>query len=154
MTCEPSSSTLRVEENTYYKVHAAPIREDDGPPQHLIVTVRDITDDVLQNQKLVAIHNAGVELSDLTPEEVFEMEVDERIELLKENILRNTKDLLSFDVVEIRLLEQKTGSLVPLLAAGMTDDAMDRALFASPQNNGRDWICRSYRQELSMRGYQ
>ena len=64
------------------------------------------------------------------------MEVDERIELLKENILRNTKDLLSFDVVEIRLLEQKTGSLVPLLAAGMTDDAVDRALFASPQNNG------------------
>ena len=135
-TCEPSSSTLRVEDNSYYKVHAAPIREDDSPPQSLIVTVRDITEDVTQNQKLVAIHNAGIELTDLTPEEVFEMEVDERIELLKENILRNTKDLLSFDVVEIRLLEQKTGSLVPLLAAGMTDDAVDRALFASPQNNG------------------
>ncbi len=136
VTCEPSSSTLRVGDHQYYKVHAAPVREPGQPIQHLIVTVRDITEDVAQNQKLVAIHNAGLELTDLTPEEVFEMEIDERIELLKENILRNTMDLLSFDVVEIRLLEQKTNSLVPLLAAGMTDDAVDRALFASPQNNG------------------
>ena len=136
VTGEASSSTLRVTDSVYYKVHAAPIREDDNPPQHLIVTVRDITEDVVQNQKLVAIHNAGIELADLTPDEVFDMEVDERIELLKENILCNTKDLLNFDVVEIRLLEQKTGSLVPLLAAGMTEDAVERALFASPQNNG------------------
>ena len=136
VTCEASSSTLRVQDNLYYKVHAAPIREADGPPQHLIVTVRDITEDVLQNQKLEAIHKAGTELTDLTPEEVFEMEVDERIELLKENILRNTKDLLSFDVVEIRLLDPRTGELASLLASGMQDVAADRVLYASPQNNG------------------
>ena len=48
-----------------------------------------------------------------------EMSIDERIELLKSNILHYTKDLLHFDVVEIRLLDQKTNQLEPLLAVGM-----------------------------------
>ncbi len=35
------------------------------------------------------------------------MSVEERIELLKSNILHYTKDLLHFDVVEIRLLDRQ-----------------------------------------------
>ena len=64
---------------------------------------------MLQQQKLAAIHQAGVELADLTPDELSHMTVEERIELLKSNILHFTKDLLNFDVVEIRLLDAKTG---------------------------------------------
>lgn len=135
-TCEPSSSTLRVSENRYYQTHAAPVRDTEGPAQHLIVTVRDVTDEVLQQQKLAAIHKAGIELSDLTPDEIFQMQVDERIELLKSNILHHTQDLLNFDVVEIRLLDEKTGELVPLLSVGIDEEAARRPLFARPQNNG------------------
>jgi CheY-like chemotaxis protein len=91
---------------------------------------------MLQQQKLAAIHKAGIELSDLTPDEVFQMEVDDRIELLKSNILHYTQDLLHFDVVEIRLLDEKTGELVPLLSVGIDDEAARRPLFARPQNNG------------------
>ena len=68
----------------------------DGPPQHLIVTVRDVTNEVLQQQKLAAIHQAGIELADLTPDELAHMTVEERIELLKSNILHYTQDLLQF----------------------------------------------------------
>ncbi len=50
-----------------------------------------------------------MELADLTPDEVFHMPVEDRIELLKSNILHFTKDLLHFDVVEIRLLDQQDG---------------------------------------------
>ena len=107
-TGQGTSSTLRSQENRYFHVHAAPVREVDGPPRHLIVTVRDVTHEVQQQQKLAAIHQAGMELADLTPEEVFHMPVQDRIELLKSNILHFTKDLLHFDVVEIRLLDQKT----------------------------------------------
>jgi len=63
-----SSSTLRSEDNRYFQVHAAPVREDNGPPRHLIVTVRDVTREVQQQQKLAAIHEAGMELADLTPD--------------------------------------------------------------------------------------
>ncbi|HTQ40918.1 MAG TPA: response regulator, partial [Pirellulales bacterium] len=44
--------------------------------------------------------------------------------------------LLHFDVVEIRLLDQKTNRLEPLLAVGMEPEAEQRVLYALPQNNG------------------
>ena len=135
-TGEASSSTLRSSDNLYFQVHAAPVIEDEGPPQNLIVTVRDVTSEMLQQQKLAAIHKAGIDLADLTPEEVFDMQVQDRIELLKSNIVHYTKDLLHFDVIEIRLLDQKTGKLEPLLMVGLDDDAANRPLYAQPQNNG------------------
>ncbi len=133
---KPSGSTLRSGENHYFQVHAAPVHEDDAPPSNLIVTVRDVTAEMLQQQKLAAIHKAGVELSNLTAEEVFQMEVEDRIDLLKSNILHYTQDLLNFDVVEIRLLDQASGQLTPLLAVGLDQSAADRELFARPQHNG------------------
>jgi PAS domain S-box-containing protein len=133
---KPSSSTLRAGENHYYQVHAAPVRDADERPTNLIVTVRDVTTEMLQQQKLAAIHKAGVELSNLTAEEVFQMEVEARIDLLKSNILHYTQDLLNFDVVEIRLLDQASGQLTPLLAEGLDQSAIERELFARPQHNG------------------
>lgn len=135
-TGTPSSSTLRSSDNHYYRVHAAPVVEGNAAPKNLIVTIRDVTGEVLQQQKLAAIHQAGVELADLTPEELKRMTVEERIELLKSNILHYTQDLLNFNVVEIRLLESETGKLLPLLAEGIIPEAAERALFAQPQNNG------------------
>ena len=132
----PSSSTLRAGENHYYQIHAAPVFEGREDPQHLIVTVRDVTHEMLQQQKLAAIHKAGMELSDLKPEELLDMSMEERIELLKSNILHHTQDLLHFDVVEIRLLDAGTGKLEPLLAVGMEAEAANRLLYALPQNNG------------------
>ncbi len=131
-----SSSNLRSSDNKFYQMHAVPVREEGSQPRHLIVTVRDVTGEMLQQQKLAAIHQAGMELADLTPEELFHMSVQERIELLKANILHHTQDLLNFDVVEIRLLDTKTGRLEPLLSLGMEDEAADRILYAQPQNNG------------------
>jgi GAF domain-containing protein len=130
-----SSSTLRCSENRYLHVHSAPV-SDPGQLQHLIVTVRDVTREVLQQQKLAAIHQAGIELADLKPDEVADMTVDERIELLKSNILHYTKDLLHFDVVEIRMLDQKTNRLEPLLAVGIEPEAASRVLYAATKNNG------------------
>jgi len=135
-TGRSSTSTLRSGDNRYFQVHAAPVFEGDHAPQHLIVTVRDVTTEMLQQQKLAAIHQAGVELADLMPEELSVMSVEERIELLKKNILHFTKDLLHFDVVEIRLLDGRSGKLEPLLAVGIIPEAAGRDLFARPQNNG------------------
>ena len=135
-TGQSTSSTLRGEENRYFHVHAAPLREVGSSPKHLVVTVHDVTVEMHQQQKLAAIHQAGQELADLTPEELFQMAVEDRIELLKSNILHYTKDLLHFDVVRVRLLDQKTGRLEPLLSSGMEPEAAARVLYAQPQTNG------------------
>ena len=135
-TGQSTSSTLRSQDGQFFQVHAAPVIELEGPARHLIITVRDVTHEVQQQQKLAAIHQAGMELADLTPEEVFHMPVKDRIELLKSNIIHFTKDLLHFEVAEIRLLDQKTNRLEPLLCVGMAPEAVCRVLQALPQNNG------------------
>jgi CheY-like chemotaxis protein/GAF domain-containing protein len=134
---EVAKSTLRVGEKSYFEVHAKPVFEnDDGVASFLIVIVRDISAEVLQRQKLNAIYQAGLELGDLAPQEILEMSVDDRVEILKSKILHFTKDLLEFETVEIRLVDKRTRQLEPLLAVGMEPIAADRKLFAEPQGNG------------------
>ncbi len=129
-------STLRSVDHRYFHVHAAPVRDADEPVNHLVVTVRDVTLEMLQQQKLAALHQAGMELAGLTPDELLQMAVEERIELLKSNILRLAKDLLNFDVVHVRLLDPRTSRLETLLQTGMVSEAEGRVLYAKPQGNG------------------
>ncbi|TWT90720.1 Polar-differentiation response regulator DivK [Pseudobythopirellula maris] len=136
-TGKPATTTLRCEEGRYFMVSAAPLPNFDGSPaEQLVVTLRDVTDEQQQQQKLAAIHQAGIELADLTPEEVASMGFEERIELLKSNILHYTQDVLQFDVVEIRMLDQNTGVLDPLLAVGIKPEAERRTLRSETSGNG------------------
>lgn len=131
----PSSSTLRSSDSRYLQVHAAPDCEPSAP-RHLIVTIRDVTDEWLQRQKLEAIHKAGADIADLSPDEIGKMSVEDRIELVKSNILHYTQDLLRFDVIEIRILDRDTCELKPLLSFGMDAEAATRPLFARLEQNG------------------
>ena len=104
--------------------------------QGSVVVVRDVSQTILEQQKRAAIHQAGQTLADLTPTELADMTVQERIELLKSNIIYYSKDLLKFDVLEIRLLDKQTSRLEPLLAEGMQPEAESRVLYAREENNG------------------
>ena len=136
-TNRASASTLRCDDNRYFRIHVAPITEvgQEGP-QNLVVTVHNISDEILQQQKLAAIHQAGVELADLTTDEVANLTVEERIELLKSNIIQCTQDVLQLDVIEIRMLDQHTSELVPIMSLGMHPEAEDRKLYSATENNG------------------
>ncbi len=122
--------------NRYLELHVTPIQEPSGRVNQLISLGRDVTAEVQQQQKLDAIHQAGRELAALAPEELADMGVEERIELLKHNIRKFTHDLLHYDVIEIRLLDRQTGKLEPLLQEGMTATAAARPLYASVEGNG------------------
>lgn len=130
-------STLRLGEKTYYQVQANPVTCSGEPiPNYLVVSVRDISAEILQQQKLNAIYQAGLELGDLAPQELADMTVQDRVELLKSRIVHYTKDLLEFETVEIRLLDRATQRLEPLLTVGMVPEAENRELYARPQGNG------------------
>ncbi|MCH8839107.1 MAG: response regulator [Planctomycetes bacterium] len=136
-THKASVSTIRCADNRYFRIHAAPIIDvEQESPQHLVVTVHDVSEEILQQQKLAVIHQAGIELADLTTDEVDSLAAEERIELLKLNILQCTQDVLQLDVVEIRMLDLETGELQPLLSVGMSESAAQRQLFAKPEGNG------------------
>jgi CheY-like chemotaxis protein/PAS domain-containing protein len=131
-----SSARLTLPGDRYLDLRVTPLIDESGQVHQLIVLCRDITAEVQQQQKLDALHQAGRELASLHADQVEEVSAEERVEVLKHNIRRLTHDLLHYDVIEIRLLDPKTGELRPLLAEGMTPDAASRVLFARPEGNG------------------
>ena len=135
-TGSASNSTLQTEDNRYFQVHVAPLTNVATDNAALVATVSEVTSEILQQQKLAAIHQAGRQLTDLKPDEIFAMDTQARIDLLKDNIRHYTADLLNVDVIEIRLLEQSSGNLMPLLSVGINQEAADRQLYARPQGNG------------------
>ena len=132
----PASTALRIGANRYLRVTVTPVFDVSNCLTHLIALTRDITDETQQQLKVNAIHKAGDELADLTPEELAELGVEERTDLLKYNITRHMKDLLGLDFIEIRLLDRPTGRLIPLLTEGMTPIAANRELFSRKDHNG------------------
>lgn len=136
-TGQTARSVVRVGEKTYFEVLAEPINQTESEvPELLVAIVREVSTEVLQRQKLNAIHQAGLELGDLSAEELLEMSVEDRVELLKSKILHYTQDVLQFDTVEIRLVDKSTRQLETLLAVGMEPDAAARELKAEPYGNG------------------
>ncbi len=131
-----NSSSLKCDTRTYYRLRVAPVSVDGLEPSHNLIIVSDASEEVLHVQKLEAIHNAGSELADLTPEEVCRMNIEERIDLLKANILYYTQDLLGYDVVEIRLIDRKTNRCETLLSEGIDSKESKLPLFAEAQGNG------------------
>ncbi|WP_417381133.1 response regulator [Gimesia sp.] len=134
-----AKSGLRVGDKSYFDVEVMPVLmapDSQEEPAYLVASVRDISEEVLQRQKLNAIYQAGLELGDLSPEEIFEMTTEDRIELLKAKILHYTQDLLEFETVEIRLLDKASNRLDVLLAVGMEQVATNRTLYADPEANG------------------
>ncbi len=154
-----ATATVRTNDNRYFDVAASAafvVSEAPGASRS-VITVRDVTHAILEQQKRAAIHAAGQNLADLSPTELADMTVDERIELLKSNIIYYSKDLLQFDVVEIRLLDRQTGKLEPLLAEGMQPEAESRTLYAKPDGNGvtgyvaatgRSYLCDDTTQDI------
>ena len=134
----PAAAILKTDGNRFFAIHSsgAFAPTDLSAGSHTVVTVRDVTLTILEQQKRAAIHAAGQTLADLSPAELADMTINERIELLKSNIIHYSKDLLQFDVLEIRLLDRQTGRLEPLLAEGMQPEAEVRILYARPENNG------------------
>jgi CheY-like chemotaxis protein/GAF domain-containing protein len=130
------SFRVRLPDSRTIDLIITPLRGADDTAGQSVALGRDVTEEVSQQQKLNALHQAGRELAPLEPGELSEMPPEERVELLKLNIRRLTHDLLHYDVLEIRLLEPMTCRLEPLLQEGMTDLARQRVLYARPECNG------------------
>src|SRR5437588_345738 len=92
-----ATTRLHCRNNHYLELHITPILEPDGKVSQLIGLGREVTAEVQQAQKLDALHKAGRELAALTADQLADMSVEERVEMLKMNIRRFTHDLLHDD---------------------------------------------------------
>lgn len=130
------TTRLQRNESQTLELRVMPLKDAAGKVIELIVMCRDITVEAGRQQKLDRLHQAGRELASLSADQLADMEMSERVALLKHNIRKLTHDLLQYDVIEIRLLDPQTKKLEPLLAEGMTPQAASRELYAEVEGNG------------------
>ncbi len=135
---EAASLSVRREDRSSLGLRLArtAINLEDGRTSAMILTVRDVSKQVLEKQKQDAIYRAGLEMGNLTTEEVTAMSHEERVVLLKDQILQFTQEILGYDTFEIRLNDPETHELLPLLEYGMDADAAVRRLYARESENG------------------
>lgn len=132
-------SILKMAERKFVAVRASRSIQPDGHDEtrpFTTIVVRDVSEEILENQKREALYRAGIELGDLSPDEVTEMLHHERSELLKQKILDYSQEILGFETIEIRVLNPETNELLPLLEVGMQAEASTRRLYAEAEGNG------------------
>lgn len=133
------------DESRFYEVVVSPIRTGtDGMPgavgpgriDRVAAVVWDVTQSRRTQQKMDAIDRAGTELVRLDAESVRKKHVTERLKLLEEKIVRYSHELLHFDHLAIRLIDERTGKLELVMASGLPPEAMEVELFAQKEGNG------------------
>ncbi|MFN7802740.1 MAG: response regulator [Planctomycetaceae bacterium] len=136
-TRQSSRTQLDLGERGFVQLDVVPVGwSASGEVGHFVVVVRDITQETRRQRKLSAIFEAGLELGDMSAEDLRDMSVENRIDLLKAQIIHCTAGVLEYETVEIRLLERDSNRLIPLLNVGMLPEAAARELYALPEGNG------------------
>lgn len=130
------SSRLRCRGPRFLDLHVSLLPAPAGAQPLFIALAHDSTTLVQQQQKLDALYRAGRELTALDGVEVADLDIPQRVERLKGNVRRLTRDLLQYEVFEILLLDHETGKLTPLLQDGMAPEAQRTQLRASAEGNG------------------
>jgi CheY-like chemotaxis protein len=112
--------------------------------------VWDVTHSRRTQQKMDAIDRAGAELVRLDAESIRKKHVAERLKLLEDKIVKFSHELLRFDHLAIRLIDERSGKLELVIASGLPPEAMEVELFAQREGNGimgyvaasgRSYIC-------------
>ncbi|MBN1764356.1 MAG: response regulator [Sedimentisphaerales bacterium] len=135
--------------NRYFEMIANPMLTEGGDLAQVALVVWDETTSRRFQQRINAIDKAGRELVRLEAETITVMNVEQRINLLQNKIIRYAKELLKFDHFVIRLLNRNNNQLECLFGVGLPyDDHLE--IFASAENNGvtgyvaatgRSYIC-------------
>ncbi len=125
------------DESRFYEVVVSPIRaRDTGRLERVAALVWEVTDSRRYQQKLDAIDRAGAELVRLDAEAVRKLHVADRLKLLEQKIVKFSHELLRFDHLMIRLIDERTGKLELVISSGLPAEAAEADLYAQREGNG------------------
>lgn len=141
------------DETKFYEVVVSLVRREGGAAAsggRVAAVVWDVTQSKRTQQKMDAIDRAGAELVRLDAESIRKKHVAERLKVLEDKIVKFSHELLRFDHLAIRLIDERTGKLELVIASGLPPEAMEVELFAQREGNGimgyvaatgRSYIC-------------
>lgn len=142
--------TFEAEGDRYYELMTSPLLDDQGRVRQIVGVVWDATSGRRLQQKIDAIDAAGRELAKLETDAISKLSPADRLQLLRDKIIRYSKDLMHFEHFAIRVLDTRTNKLELVIAEGLPAEAMDIDLYAQPEGNGisgyvaatgRSYIC-------------
>lgn len=148
--------SLVVNDEFYYDATITRVEGAEEATLEWVAVVSDVTRSRRLQKKMDAIDNAGRELVRVDAEVLESMDVRQRLELLEQKVLRNTRELLDFDNFAIRLLDKNTNKLDLVLCAGLPPEAQQIDIYASTENSGisgyvaatgRSYICPDVKQD-------
>jgi len=109
----------------------------------------------IQN-KISAICDAGIELTQIDASTVKSLNVAQRLRLMEEKVVRYVHELLDMDNFEIRLLDQRSGNLELVIAENLSPLKIGEVIRAEETDNGicgnvaatgKSYICPDVKQE-------
>ncbi len=139
------------DESKFYEVVVSPVRTPAAEPvfdgmemagggpgriERVAAVVWDVSHSKRVQQKMDAIDRAGSELVRLDAESVRKKHVAERLKVMEEKIVKYSHELMHFDHLAIRLIDERTGKLELVMASGLPPEAMDIELFSQKEGNG------------------
>ena len=134
----------------YFEMVSTPMLDVQGQLSRVASVVFEATAGRKLQQRIDAIDRAGRELVHLDAEALTAMTTEQRINLVRDKIIKSAKDLLHFDHFAVRLLNRQTNQLEVLFGVGLPPEAHRLEIFANSQNNGitgyvvatgRSYIC-------------
>ena len=100
-----------------------------------MVELKDTSEMNRYEQQLATLRTVGNDLAFCTNEKLHES-VNDLKTRFKQTIQRQMRDVLNYDVFEIRTLNKETNELIPFSSFGVDRTAISRRLYASSNNNG------------------
>ncbi|MDR1483524.1 MAG: GAF domain-containing protein [Planctomycetaceae bacterium] len=155
-THKPSFTVLcQKNPGRFLNMSTTPVLGNNNDIVNFVVELRDVTDQYQEEVFKIKLREAGKELADITQNDVSKLSAIERINILRAKITKYAKEILKYDIIEIRIASRREPALLePLLALGMTDTAVKRRLYAKQEGNGiTGWVAyhgKSYLMEDPM----
>ena len=133
-----------------YDLNITPVVDEGGTITQVAAVVRDATHTRSLQQKIDAIGEAAEELVSLDAEQIQRLDVQQRLDLLEQKVIRYTRELMNFDNFTVHLLDKKTNKLELVLSSGMPSTVEEIPIYAQTEGNGvcgyvaargRSYIC-------------
>lgn len=142
--------TFQAEDDRYFELIASPVLDEHSTVRQIVAVVWDASRGKRLEQKINAIDAAGRELARFDSERIAKLLPTERLQLLRDKIIKYSKELMNFDHFAIRVVDKRHNKLELVIAEGLPSEAMEIDLYAQPEGNGisgyvaatgRSYIC-------------
>lgn len=98
--------------------------------------LRDISHAGMVRRKFKAVEQAGARLNRFDRDAVAKMNPVQRLRWIEERIVKASKEVLEYDHFSIRLIDEHSGRLEPVITVGFTQAAVELELYPAEEGNG------------------